>query len=141
MNKSKAVSKIGITPEINTLVLALRAYNHKLRQNMLNTIAEAEKEKMTVTDLYIKLRLEQSVASQHLAILRKADLVRTEAQGKFIYYKVNKTSVTQLQNIAEHWDSNTSPQPSRLFQSPTASWEVTDALRKELFKPEPVGAM
>lgn len=135
------MNKIGVTPEINTLVLALRAYNHKLRQNMLNTIAEAEGEKMNVTDLYIKLRLEQSVASQHLAILRKADLVRTETSGKFIYYKVNKTSVTQLQNIAEHWDNNTSPQLSRVLQPPTTDWEATNALREQLFRHEPVGAM
>jgi ArsR family transcriptional regulator, virulence genes transcriptional regulator len=135
------MNKIGVTPEINNLVLALRAYNHKLRQNMLNTIAEAEKEKMTVTDLYIKLRLEQSVASQHLAILRRADLVRTETHGKFIYYKVNKTSVSQLQNLAEHWDSNTSPQYSRPVVKIDATWEATDALRKELFRGEPVGAV
>jgi DNA-binding transcriptional ArsR family regulator len=141
MNKSKAVQKIGVTPQINTLVLALRAYNHKLRQNMLNIISEAEGEKMTVTDLYIKLRLEQSVASQHLAILRKADLVRTETSGKFIYYKVNKSAVSQLQNLAQHWDDNTDPQPSRPTVKIDATWEATDALRRELFQPEAVGAM
>ena len=43
---------------------------------------------MTVTDIYVKLRLEQSVASQHLAILRKAGVVQTERDGKFIFYSL-----------------------------------------------------
>ena len=40
-------------------------------------------------NLCVRLRLEQSVASQHLAILRKAGIVSTQRDGKFIYYSVN----------------------------------------------------
>jgi DNA-binding transcriptional ArsR family regulator len=47
--------------------MILRALNHKLRQQILKLIDEHQK--MTVTEIYVKLRLEQSVASQHLAIL------------------------------------------------------------------------
>jgi DNA-binding transcriptional ArsR family regulator len=46
--------------------------NHKLRQQILALI-ETEK-KITVTEIYVRMRLEQSVASQHLAILRRAGL-------------------------------------------------------------------
>src|SRR5204863_9768775 len=67
--------------------LILRAVNHKLRQQILKLIDEHGK--MTVTELYVKLRLEQSVASQHLAILRKAGFVKTDRDGKFIFYSVN----------------------------------------------------
>jgi ArsR family transcriptional regulator, virulence genes transcriptional regulator len=67
--------------------LILRAVNHKLRQQMLKLIDEHGK--MTVTQLYLNLRLEQSVASQHLSILRKAALVKTVRNGKFIYYSIN----------------------------------------------------
>ena len=56
--------------EVKKAALVLRALNHKLRQQILKLIDESGK--MTVTELYVKLRLEQSVASQHLAILRKA---------------------------------------------------------------------
>ncbi len=45
-----------------------------------------ENDELTVTDIYVKLRLEQSVASQHLSILRKAGVVATQRKGKFIYY-------------------------------------------------------
>ena len=67
--------------------LVLRALNHKLRQQLLNLIEEEKK--ITVTEIYVRLRLEQSVASQHLAILRKAGIVNTERDGKFIFYTVN----------------------------------------------------
>jgi DNA-binding transcriptional ArsR family regulator len=55
-----------------------------------------ENGKMTVTEIYVKLRLEQSVASQHLAILRKAGFVKTERDGKFIYYSINTNSLEEL---------------------------------------------
>lgn len=35
-------------------------------------------EAISVTEIYVKLRLEQSVASQHLAILRRAGVVQTD---------------------------------------------------------------
>lgn len=100
-----------VKPEIQFLAEAIRAYNHKLRQQILQLL---EKEgAMTVTEIFIKLRVEQSVASQHLAILRQADLVYTKPEGKYIYYKVKKNSVKQLENLAQHWSNNTEPQPAR----------------------------
>ncbi|MBS1578828.1 MAG: helix-turn-helix transcriptional regulator [Bacteroidetes bacterium] len=74
--------------------LALRALNHKLRQQILKFIDE-NKETM-VTPVYKKLRIEQSVASQHLAILRRAGLVTATRDGKFIKYKVNYENCSDL---------------------------------------------
>lgn len=79
---------------IKKAALVLRAINHKLRQQMLRLIDEQEK--ITVTELYQKLQLEQSVASQHLAILRKAGFVKTSRTGKFIYYSVNVKRLKEL---------------------------------------------
>jgi DNA-binding transcriptional ArsR family regulator len=56
---------------------------------------------MTVTDLYIMLRLEQSVASQHLAILRRAGILKTERDGKYIYYRVNEERVVQINQFVD----------------------------------------
>jgi len=79
--------------------LILRAINHKLRQQILKLIDEQSK--ITVTEIYVKLRLEQSVASQHLAILRKAGFVKTERDGKFIYYTVNGARLEELNQFIE----------------------------------------
>ncbi len=85
--------------ELRKAVLVLRAINHKLRQRMIDLLEEYEK--MTVTDIYIKLRLEQSVASQHLAILRRAGVVSTERNGKFIYYGLDKDRLSQISTLVE----------------------------------------
>jgi len=79
--------------------LVLRALNHKLRQQILLLI-NAEK-KITVTEIYVKLRLEQSVASQHLAILRRAGIVITQRDGKFIYYTVNHKRIQEINKFLE----------------------------------------
>ena len=79
--------------------MILRALNHKLRQQILKLIDEHQK--MTVTEIYVKLRLEQSVASQHLAILRRAGIVVTIREGKFIFYLVDYTRLEQVNQFVE----------------------------------------
>ena len=74
--------------------LILRALNHKLRQQIAKFIDD--KKKITVTEIYVHLRLEQSVASQHLAILRRAGIVKTERDGKFIFYSINLEKVNRI---------------------------------------------
>lgn len=79
---------------VKSAAMTLRAINHKLRQQIVKLIDENEK--MTVTDIYVKLRLEQSVASQHLAILRRANIVVTERDGKFIHYTINPARIAAI---------------------------------------------
>ena len=74
--------------------MILRALNHKLRQQMLQLLDEHKK--LTVTELYIHLRLEQSVTSQHLAILRRAGFVKPEREGKNIYYTINTRRLAEV---------------------------------------------
>ncbi|MCB0570764.1 MAG: helix-turn-helix transcriptional regulator [Phaeodactylibacter sp.] len=85
--------------ELRKAVLVLRAVNHKLRQRIIDLLEESDS--LTVTDIYIKLRLEQSVASQHLAILRRAGVVDTERQGKFIHYSLNKDRLSQISRLVD----------------------------------------
>lgn len=80
--------------ELREYVLVLRAVNHKLRQRILSIIEEYGS--VTVTDLYVKLRMEQSLTSQHLAILRRAGVVNAVRHGKFIYYEVNYKRLNQI---------------------------------------------
>lgn len=82
---------------IKKAALILRSVNHKLRQQILELINENGK--MTVTEIYVKLRLEQSVASQHLAILRKTNIVKTTREGKFIWYTVNHNRLADIEKF------------------------------------------
>ena len=77
--------------DYNTIAKAakvLRAVNHRLRQQLIKLIGEEKK--ITVTDIYVRILLEQSVVSQHLAILRKAGVVKTDREGKFILYSLDE---------------------------------------------------
>lgn len=85
--------------ELRKAVLVLRAVNHKLRQSIIELLVDNDR--MTVTNIYVKLRLEQSVASQHLAILRRAGVVDTEREGKFIYYSLNQDRLSQISRLIE----------------------------------------
>ena len=80
-------------------VLVLRSVNHKLRQTIIKLLDEQKR--MTVTEIYDRLKLEQSVASQHLAILRRTGVVKTEREGKFIFYSVNKPRLAEVSRIIE----------------------------------------
>lgn len=79
--------------------MILRALNHKLRQQLLKLIDENQK--ITVTEIYVNLRLEQSVVSQHLAILRRAGIVITKREGKFIFYSLNYNRIKEINGFVE----------------------------------------
>ena len=85
---------------IKKSAMVLRSLNHKLRQQVIKTIHENNR--LTVTQLYVKLRLEQSVASQHLAILRKAGIVSTERDGKFIFYTINPSRIESINELVKN---------------------------------------
>ncbi len=83
--------------ELRKGVLVLRAIEHDLRKKIVQMLHEDVK--LSVTDIYIRLRIEQSVASQHLAILRRAEIVSDERVGKNIYYSLNKSSLERLNHF------------------------------------------
>lgn len=84
---------------VKKAAMVLRSINHKLRQQIIKLLEEHQK--MTVTEIYVKLRLEQSVASQHLAILRRAGIVRTLREGKYIYYSLNVHRIAEISGFIE----------------------------------------
>jgi DNA-binding transcriptional ArsR family regulator len=80
--------------------MRIRALNHPLRQSILSLI-KGSRNKMNVTDIYGKLRIEQSVASQHLAILRRQELVTTKRAGRVIWYSVNDAAISALLKVCQ----------------------------------------
>ena len=86
--KSKLRNKVTVDfNQLYSAAMKIRAVNHPLRKTMIELL-DKNKE-MMVTDIYVRLRLEQSVASQHLAILRNQGIVKTRRDGKQINYSVN----------------------------------------------------
>jgi ArsR family transcriptional regulator, virulence genes transcriptional regulator len=101
--KSNIISVTGKNETAGTIInyldvkkgaAIIRAVNHKLRQSIIKLLEE--KDNLTVTEIYVKLRVEQSVASQHLAILRRADFVKTNREGKNIHYSLNQNRLVEI---------------------------------------------
>lgn len=84
--------------QIKKAALVFRAINHPLRRQMVQLLHQNKQ--MAVNALYHALKIEQSVASQHLALLRRAGLVVTKRDARFIFYSVNYKKIEQLHSHA-----------------------------------------
>jgi DNA-binding transcriptional ArsR family regulator len=105
MQKNQTESNLVIeTIELKKAALVFRAINHPLRQQIMQLLHKHET--MDVTTLYVKLRLEQSVASQHLAILRRAGFVKTQREARQIFYSVNDTRLADITKHAKAINQN-----------------------------------
>ncbi len=72
----------------------LRAIAHPLRLKILEFIDQNDM--INVNKIYNTLKLEQSITSQHLRILRVAGLVQAERDGKFIHYSLDYDKIQHM---------------------------------------------
>jgi ArsR family transcriptional regulator len=87
-------TKVNINPEkLEASSELLRALAHPLRLQIIEFIDQSDA--INVNKIYNTLKLEQSITSQHLRVLRTTDLVSTEREGKFIHYRVNYDKIDQ----------------------------------------------
>ena len=82
---------------------ALRSIAHPLRLSILRFIDE--KKVINVNKIYNSLKLEQSITSQHLRIMRSANLVEAKREGKFIHYSVNYDRIKELNDTILEFNS------------------------------------
>ena len=78
--------KLQVSSEI------LRALAHPLRMLILEFIDKHKS--VHVNEIYNTLKLEQSITSQHLRVLRAAGIVVTQREGKYIHYAVDYSKVS-----------------------------------------------
>ncbi len=84
---------------VKAAALTVRSINHVMRRQILKLLEE--RRRMNVTEIYVKLRLQQADASQQLGILRSAGMVSTERVGKQIYYSLNYQRIEEVILFAE----------------------------------------
>ena len=87
------------TLDIQKLELAaskLRAMAHPMRIAIIELLTENRK--LTVTEIYDRLGIEQASASHHLNILKNKGLLESKRDGKMILYSL-KTNV--LANVID----------------------------------------
>ena len=84
---------------MNNTALKSASLNHTLRQHIIHLLDENKR--MNVSDIYAKLKLQQSVTSQHLALMRRAGLVNTTRDGRNIYYELNYKQLQEVSYFVE----------------------------------------
>ncbi|MBA3648598.1 MAG: helix-turn-helix transcriptional regulator [Chitinophagales bacterium] len=80
----------------------IKALAHPLRLEIIGFIEKFGE--INVNKIYRSLKLEQSITSQHLKILRSAELVKTRREGKKIFYSLNYPNIQQLTDIAQKFE-------------------------------------
>lgn len=90
---NKKLDNILNQKELRKIKMLLRAMDHPIRQEMMVLLNEKD---CTVTEIYTKLKLVQSICSQQLKILRDAEVVKVGRIGKERPYSLNKEYIKQV---------------------------------------------
>jgi DNA-binding transcriptional ArsR family regulator len=72
----------------------LRAIAHPMRIAIVDLLTANSK--MTVTEIYEHLNIEQASASHHLNILKNKGLLDSKRDGKMIYYSLKFEHLTEV---------------------------------------------
>lgn len=90
----------------------LRAISHPLRLSIIEFIDNSGV--INVNKIYNTLKLEQSITSQHLRILRNADVVETRREGKYIYYSLNHDKIEQVHEALNGYLASVSERETKI---------------------------
>lgn len=77
----------------------LRAAAHPIRMGIIDLL-QGEK-RLTVTEIYEALNIEQAVASHHLRILKDRGILNSQRDGKNTYYFLKHQRLSQVVNCVE----------------------------------------
>lgn len=83
--------------DINKLEMAaskLRAIAHPMRIAIIDLLNDSPK--LSVTEIYEKLKIEQASASHHLNILKNKGVLVSKREGKKIFYSLKNISLTEI---------------------------------------------
>jgi DNA-binding transcriptional ArsR family regulator len=70
--------------QMEMLSRSLKAIAHPLRLAIIEMLEGGQK--LTVTEIYTRLKADQSSVSHHLSILRDKGVLEAERRGKYIFY-------------------------------------------------------
>jgi len=72
----------------------LRAIAHPMRIAIIDLLNE--KQKLSVTEIYSALDIEQASASHHLNILKNKGVLVSKREGKKIFYALKSVTLTEI---------------------------------------------
>lgn len=97
----------------------LHSLQNSFRERIFNAIKEHPG--ITVMEIYSELRMEQSVASRHLAILRQAGIVRTRRERRKVHYFLNEVNIKMIGLMVEQIAGFYTPAVKQLAQVKTSA--------------------
>ena len=90
-----------IESEQSKLTTVLRAMSNAKRMRILNELSDGRER--TVSELEgVIASLSQSALSQHLARLRRANIVRTRRESQTTYYSIDDSDVLRILRLLGH---------------------------------------
>ncbi len=77
----------------------LRAMAHPMRIAIIELLTDNKR--LSVTQIYEKLKIEQASASHHLNILKNKGVLGSKREGKMIFYSLKHDKLTEIINSLE----------------------------------------
>ena len=90
-----------IVTEQSNLTTVLRAMSNAKRLRILNELADGRERSVSELEGVIA-SLSQSALSQHLARLRRANIVRTRRESQTIFYSIDDADVLRIIRLLGH---------------------------------------
>lgn len=75
----------------------LKGMGHPIRLSIVKLLSELGK--LSVTEVYTRLEIEQAVASHHLRIMKNCGLVTSMKDGKNILYSVSHPNIKSMYQL------------------------------------------
>ena len=94
MLRINSKSTLESTEELEEVLKALANVNRLL---LIYSLASGEVEKISVTEMSQNMGITQPAASQHLKILKNANILVARKEGNYIYYRFNRRSMEKHQ--------------------------------------------
>lgn len=76
----------------------LKALAHPIRIELVKLLSKGEK---CLCNLLPLVKLDQPIASQHLAVLRHAGVVEAERKGVYVFYRLKNDKFTKIIKLVE----------------------------------------
>lgn len=83
------------------LTRVLKAMSNLRRMQILSELADGKERSVSELEKVMP-ELSQSALSQHLARLRKSDLVSTRRESQTIYYSINDADIKRILRLLDH---------------------------------------
>ena len=94
MLRINSKSTLESTEELEEVLKALANVNRLL---LIYYLASGEVDKISVTQMSQNMGITQPAASQHLKILKNANILVAHKEGNYIYYRFNRPSMEKHQ--------------------------------------------